>query len=111
MFYLIETSNQLEKLTDKLNVSLVRYLEFIQGNDNTHPALAEIIAIYLEVDGEDFIIYSSGKDLVEKIDYYSSHEDEMRTIAENGFNKLLKYHTSEVRAREFIETCERYMND
>jgi hypothetical protein len=56
MFYLIETSNQLEKLIDKLNVSLVRYLEFIQGNDNTHPALAEIIAIYLEVDGEDFII-------------------------------------------------------
>jgi hypothetical protein len=56
MFYLIETSNQLEKLTDKLNASLSRYLEFIQGNDSTHPALAEIIAIYLEVDGEDFII-------------------------------------------------------
>ena len=33
----------------------------------------------------------------------------MRTIAKNGFNKLLKYHTSEVRAKEFIETCERYM--
>ena len=56
MFYLIETKNQLEKLTDKLNASLTRYLEFIQGNDNTHPALAEIIAVYLEVDGEDFII-------------------------------------------------------
>jgi len=56
MFYLIETKNQLDKLTDKLNASLTRYLEFIQGNDNTHPALAEIIAVYLEVDGEDFII-------------------------------------------------------
>ena len=56
MFYLIETKNQLEKLTDKLNASLTRYLEVIQVNDNTHPALAEIIAIYLEVDGEDFII-------------------------------------------------------
>ena len=56
MFYLIETKNQLDKLTDKLNASLTRYLEFIQGNDNTHPALAEIIAIYLEIDGEDFII-------------------------------------------------------
>ena len=54
MFYLIETKNQLDKLTDKLNVSLTRYLEFIQGNDNTHPALAEIIAVYLEIDGEDF---------------------------------------------------------
>ena len=56
MFYLIETKNQLNQLELKLSASLTRYLEFIQGNDNTHPALAEIIAIYLEVDGEDFII-------------------------------------------------------
>ena len=35
----------------------------------------------------------------------------MTIIAENGFNKLLKYHTSEVRAKEFIETCERYMSE
>ena len=61
------------------------------------------------VDGKDFIIYHSSDELIEKIEYYLSHEDEMRTIAENGFNKLLKYHTSEVRAKEFIETCERYM--
>ena len=61
------------------------------------------------IDGEDFIIYHSAEDLIEKIEYYSSHEDEMKTIARNGFNKLLKYHTSEVRAKEFIETCERYM--
>ena len=45
MFYLIETKNQLNKLIDKLSVSESPYLEFIQGNDNTHPALAEIIAI------------------------------------------------------------------
>ena len=56
MFYLIETKNQLKQLELKLSASLTRYLEFIQGNDNTHPQLAEIIAIYLEVDGEDFII-------------------------------------------------------
>jgi len=61
------------------------------------------------VDGEDFIIYHSTEDLIEKIEYYLSHETEMRTVAENGFNKLMKYHTSEVRAKEFIETCERYM--
>ena len=53
MFYLIETKNQLDKLTDKLNASLTRYLEFIQGNDNTHPVLAEIIAVYLEIDGDE----------------------------------------------------------
>ena len=56
MFYLIETKNQLKQLESNLASSLTRYLEFIQGNDNTHPALAEIIAVYLEVDGEDFII-------------------------------------------------------
>ena len=56
MFYLIETKNQLNQLELKLASSLTCYLEFIQGNDNTHPALAEIIAIYLNIDGEDFII-------------------------------------------------------
>ena len=63
------------------------------------------------IDGEDFIIYHNLDELIEKIEYYLSHEEEMRTIAENGFNKLVKYHTSEVRAKEFIETCERYVYD
>ena len=61
------------------------------------------------IDGEDFIIYNTPEDLVERLHYYLNHPDEMRTIAESGFDKLLKYHTSEVRAKEFIETCERYM--
>ena len=56
MFYLIETPHQLAQLEEKLIISLSPYIDFIQGNDNTHPALAEIIAIYLNVDGEDFII-------------------------------------------------------
>ena len=48
MFYLIETKNQLDQLKGELSLDGLPYLEFIQGNDNTHPALAEIIAIYLE---------------------------------------------------------------
>ena len=63
------------------------------------------------IDGQEFIIYNTPEDLVERLHYYLNHPDEMRTIAENGFNKLLKYHTSEVRAKEFIETCERYMSE
>ena len=63
------------------------------------------------IDGEDFIIYETPEDLIERIHYYLHHPNEMKVIAENGFNKLLKYHTSEVRAKEFLETCERYMND
>ena len=47
MFYLIETEDQLKKLESKLLSDRPLYLEYIQGNDNTHPALTEIIAIYL----------------------------------------------------------------
>jgi hypothetical protein len=56
MFYLIETKNQLNQLKDKLSCSDLPYLEFIQGNDNTHPALAEIIAIYINVNKESYIV-------------------------------------------------------
>ncbi len=62
MFYLIETKDQLNKL--KLNLRLcitsgfedTMYIEFIQGNDNTHPALAEIIAVYINVQNNGYII-------------------------------------------------------
>ena len=54
MFYLIETKDQLDKLKSKFNSTM--YLEFIQGNDNTHPLLAEIIALYLNIDNTGYII-------------------------------------------------------
>ena len=54
MFYLIETKDQLNKLKSKFNDTM--YLEFIQGNDNTHPLLAEIIALYLNIDNMGYII-------------------------------------------------------
>ena len=56
MFYLIETKNQLNHLKEELSLDGLPYIEFIQGNDNTHPALAEIIAIYLNVAKESYII-------------------------------------------------------
>ena len=61
------------------------------------------------IDGEDFVIYNTPEDLIERLHYYLTHPNEMKVVAENGFNKLLKYHTSEVRAKEFIETCEIYI--
>ena len=54
MFYLIETKYQLDLLKEKFNDTM--YIEFIQGNDNTHPSLAEIIAIYLNIDNNGYII-------------------------------------------------------
>ena len=56
MFYLIETKNQLNKLKEKLPFNQYTYLEYIQGNDNTHPALAEVIAVYLNVEDKGYII-------------------------------------------------------
>ena len=56
MFYLIETKDQLSKLKEKIPFNQYTYLEYIQGNDNTHPALAEIIAVYLNVEDKGYII-------------------------------------------------------
>ena len=64
-------------------------------------------------DGVNVVIYDkrNPNDLIEKINYYLANRDELKRIAKNGFDNLLKYHTSEVRAKEFIETCERYMSE
>jgi PIN domain nuclease of toxin-antitoxin system len=56
MFYLIETKDQLNKLKEKIPFNQYIYLEYIQGNDNTHPALAEVIAVYLNVEDKGYII-------------------------------------------------------
>ena len=56
MFYLIETKDQLSKLKEKLPFNQYTYLEYIQGNDNTHPALAEVIAVYLNIEDKGYII-------------------------------------------------------
>ena len=45
MFYLIETQHQFKILQARITKSC--YIDYIYGNDNTHPALAEIIAIYI----------------------------------------------------------------
>ena len=45
MFYLIETDTQFKVLQSKIAKSC--YIDYIYGNDNTHPALAKIIAIYI----------------------------------------------------------------
>ena len=37
-------------------------------------------------------------------------KDELQAFRKMGFENLLKHHTSEARAKEFIETCERYIN-
>lgn len=43
--------------------------------------------------GEDYVFYESSEDMMNKIDYYLSHEKEREEIAQNGFEKTLRKHT------------------
>lgn len=42
--------------------------------------------------GEDFVYYEDEQDLLYKIDYYLSHDEERCAIAESGFDKIRKEH-------------------
>lgn len=44
---------------------------------------------------EDFAYYEDEKDLLHKIDYYLSHEDKRRAIAENGHRRVMENHSYE----------------
>ncbi|MBD5444468.1 MAG: glycosyltransferase [Lachnospiraceae bacterium] len=53
--------------------------------------------------GEDFDIYDSKTDLINKIDYYLSHDDERMAIARNGHDKIAIAHTYCHRVREMLD--------
>lgn len=46
---------------------------------------------------EDFVYYDSYEDLMNKVDYYLTHEKEREEIAENGYRKVLQFHSYESR--------------
>ncbi|MCM1087288.1 MAG: DUF3880 domain-containing protein [Muribaculaceae bacterium] len=56
---------------------------------------------YFEI-GKDLEVYEDTKDLISKIEYYLHHDDVRMEIALNGFEKVAKYHTYEVRLAEMI---------
>lgn len=47
------------------------------------------------VPGEDFVYYESEEDLIEKVEYYLSHEKERAEIAHNGHERVKKNHSFE----------------
>lgn len=49
------------------------------------------------VPDEDFVYYSDAEDLMNKIEYYLSHEKERLEILRNRYAKILRYHTYENR--------------
>lgn len=52
--------------------------------------------------GVDFEYYESEKDLIQKIDYYLTHEDERIAVAKNGHDKVAAKHTYRDRVREML---------
>lgn len=47
------------------------------------------------VAGEDFVYFESNDDMLQKIDYYLTHEKERVSIAESGYQKVIKNHSYE----------------
>ena len=55
------------------------------------------------VPGEDFVYYESKEDLLRKVDYYLTHEEEREAIARNGHDKVAAGHTYRHRVREMLD--------
>lgn len=52
--------------------------------------------------GVDFEYYESENDLLQKTEYYLSHDEERRAIAKNGHDKVAAAHTYRDRVREML---------
>lgn len=48
------------------------------------------------IPNEDFVYFESKNDMLHKIDYYLTHDAERRSIAQSGYEKVLKYHNYNV---------------
>lgn len=54
------------------------------------------------VPGKDFVYFESKEDLLRKVDYYLSHDEERQDIAKNGHDKIAAAHTYRHRVREML---------
>lgn len=54
------------------------------------------------VPGEDFVYYESKEDLLQKVDYYLTYEEERQAIARSGHDKVAAGHTYRHRIREIL---------
>lgn len=52
---------------------------------------------------EDIVLYDSIPDLLNKIDYYLTHEEERLTIARNGYEKVKRFHSYDERIATMFE--------
>ncbi|MCL2252869.1 MAG: glycosyltransferase [Lachnospiraceae bacterium] len=54
------------------------------------------------VPDEDYVYYENIDDLINKTEYYLTHDKERRQIAENGYEKVKQHHTYRHRVREML---------
>ena len=54
------------------------------------------------VPGEDYVYFDSTNDLLQKLDYYLTHEKERAAIAQNGYEKIKAQHTYKHRIEEIL---------
>lgn len=52
---------------------------------------------------EDFVYFDSPEDLMDKCEYYLSHDKERTEIARNGYEKVKQYHNYKTRLNEIFE--------
>lgn len=57
---------------------------------------------YFEI-GKDLETYASEEELLEKCQYYLSHEEDRVQIAENGYQKVKQFHSLELRLGEMLQ--------
>lgn len=55
------------------------------------------------VPDEDFVYFDSKEDMLNKIDYYLSHEEQRAAIAASGYDKVTKYHNFDVIFDQILE--------
>ncbi|SKB95393.1 spore maturation protein CgeB [Lachnospiraceae bacterium] len=59
------------------------------------------------IPNEDFVFYESTQNLLDTADYYLVHEDERKRIAENGYKKICRDHTFDIRVSEIFDKINR----
>lgn len=52
--------------------------------------------------GRDLVLYENMEDLLDKCNYFLSHESERKEIAHNGFQKVLANHTYHIRLEQML---------
>ena len=68
---------------------------------NYQPELAEQFE-----DGKELALYASLEELLDKTQYYLSHEEERREIAYQGFRKVQTLFSYETRVKQMLEIVE-----